>query len=140
MTSANAAFTVRNAPVRFTSIMLCQLREIHLFDGSTRGSSSVGDDDIDRAVRFARRTRHGAQSASFVTSAIIAVALARLAATFSSGVRASAGQRNGGTLARQRTCDCSADAGAAPGDQCVSIVEHTHQTFPVIVSGRDLRR
>ncbi len=39
--------------------MLCQCASVYLFDGRTGGSSSIGDDDIDRTVRLARRARHG---------------------------------------------------------------------------------
>ena len=45
-----------------------------------------------------------------------------------------------GFLDGKHARDRGADTGAAAGDQGVPAVERPHQTFPVITSGRDLRR
>ena len=81
-----------------------------------------------------------AQSLSFVTSAVTAVAFGSFAAMSLSELRATSGNRDRRASLRERVRDRSADAGAAAGDQRMLAGERAHHTFPVIASGRDLSR
>ncbi len=97
--------------------MLCQCGEIYLFDRRTGRSSSIGDDNIDRPVRLARRTRHGDAIGFLGHVGDNRRRFGKARGYIFQRRLASSGQRNSGTLARQRTRDRSADAGAAAGDQ-----------------------
>src|SRR5262249_43605144 len=145
VTSASAAFTVRNAPVRFTSIMLCQ-RERSVFSaGALAAAPAVGTTISIGPYALRAALAMETQSSSFVTSAAIAVAFPKLAATsFHRPFRLPPNQKTptppARPLPRKRARDRCTYTGAAAGDQSMPVVEHTHQTFPVIASIRDLRR
>ena len=75
-----------------------------------------------------------------MTSATIAVAFGNSPDDIVERLRAPSGNRDRCAGIRERVRNRRADAGSAAGDQRVLAGQRAHHTFPVMMSGRDLRR